>query len=333
VSDKPLASISLDLDDLWTYLRTHGDPGWEQRPSYLATFVPLVLELLAELDVRLTFFVVGADAARDDRAEDIHALAAAGHEIGNHSFEHEPWLHRYSRDQLDDELGRAEAAIHRATGQRPTGFRGPGYSWSPALLDVLSLRGYRYDASTLPTYLGPLARAYYFRTARLSPDETATRSTLFGTFADGLRPTHAYWWNLPGDRRLLEIPVTTFPGVKTPIHLSYLLYLARYSERLALAYLRAALAACRACGYGPSFLLHPLDLLDRSHAPRLGFFPGMDLGHARKRALFAAVLTALKEQFTLVPLGVHARSLHVREGLQLRDPATDRRLPYHPSLG
>jgi hypothetical protein len=23
-------------------------------------------------------------------------------------------------------------------------------------------RGYLYDASTLPTYLGPLARAYYF---------------------------------------------------------------------------------------------------------------------------------------------------------------------------
>jgi hypothetical protein len=26
---KPLASISLDLDSLWSYMKTHGDPGWE----------------------------------------------------------------------------------------------------------------------------------------------------------------------------------------------------------------------------------------------------------------------------------------------------------------
>jgi len=29
---RPIASVSLDLDDLWTYLRTRGDPAWETRP-------------------------------------------------------------------------------------------------------------------------------------------------------------------------------------------------------------------------------------------------------------------------------------------------------------
>jgi hypothetical protein len=32
---KPAASISLDLDNLWSYLKTQGAPGWESFPSYL----------------------------------------------------------------------------------------------------------------------------------------------------------------------------------------------------------------------------------------------------------------------------------------------------------
>jgi peptidoglycan/xylan/chitin deacetylase (PgdA/CDA1 family) len=333
MSDKPLASVSLDVDDLWTYLRTHGDPGWTERPSYLTTFVPIALGLLDELALRITFFVVGADGARRENAAALGELSAAGHEIGNHSFDHEPWLHRYDQGQLEQELDRSEAAIHLATGQRPVGFRGPGYSWSPLLLDLLSRRGYLYDASTLPTYLGPLARAYYFRTTHLTKEEAATRSHLFGSFADGLRPSRAYWWRLAEGRKLLEIPVTTFPGFKTPFHLSYLLYLARYSDRLALTYLRAAATACRLTGNSLSFLLHPLDLLDRTHAPHLAFFPGMDLDHGRKRALFVAALEVLREQFTLVPMGVHAAALAAFDGLPTRQPGTYRPLSRPASVG
>ena len=61
-------------------------------------------------------------------------------------------------EALVRELERTETAVQRATGQRPIGFRGPGYSWSTTLLEILADRGYLYDASTLPTYLGPLAR-------------------------------------------------------------------------------------------------------------------------------------------------------------------------------
>ena len=37
---KPAASISLDLDNLWSYLKTQGAPGWESYPSYLDQVVP-----------------------------------------------------------------------------------------------------------------------------------------------------------------------------------------------------------------------------------------------------------------------------------------------------
>ncbi len=165
-----------------------------------------------------------------------------------------------------------------ATGRRPAGFRGPGFSWSPTLLEMLFEQGYDYDASTLPSYLGPIARAFYFGSAgKLSAEEREQRKDLFGHFSDGLRPVRPFYWQLSGGRQLLEIPVTTIPVFKTPFHFSYLAFLARYSEQLMFTYLRVALGMCRLTGTEPSFLLHPLDLIGGDKAPQLAFFPGMDI--------------------------------------------------------
>ena len=315
---QPLASISLDVDNLWSYLKTHGDAGWEQRPSYYDAFFGTALPVLDELGVHLTFFVVGCDAAVPANAVHLRAAVDAGHELGNHSYEHEPWLDRYTPERVAREIADAEEAIHSATGQRTLGFRGPGYSWSPALFEVLVDRGYLYDASTLPTYLGPLARAYYFWTARLTRAQREERATLFGGARDGLRPVRPYRWSLPSGRTLLEIPVTTIPGIKVPFHLSYLLYLSRVSEAAMVAYLETALGICRLTSTEPSFLLHPLDLLGGDHAPALRFFPGMDLTSARKRELFVRVIHTLQRHFRIVNMSTHARAIAERSTLSRR---------------
>jgi hypothetical protein len=310
-----LASVSLDLDNLWSYQRTHGDADWVQRRSYLPALVPHLLALLEEAGCRITIFVVGADAVVPANVPWLQRLTAGGHEVGNHSFEHECWMNRHGRAHIEADLAAAEDAIAAATGQRPVGFRGPGFSWSPTLLEILAERGYQYDASTLPTYLGPLARAYFLATARLTPEERRERHDLFGAFRDGTRPAGAYRWQLPSGRELLEIPVTTMPVVKLPFHMSYLIYLSRVSRRAAMAYFRAALALCRSVGVTPSFLLHPLDLLDANDAPQLTFFPGMDVPARDKRALVRAALALLAEHFTLVPMSAHARQALGQERL------------------
>jgi peptidoglycan-N-acetylglucosamine deacetylase len=317
-----MASVSLDVDNLWSYLKTHGDAGWEERPSYYPTFFPAALDALGALGIRITFFVVGRDAVVPAHQPFLRATAAAGHDIGNHSFEHEPWLHRYTSDRLAEEIAAADTAIETATGHRPIGFRGPGFSWSPTLFEVLADRGYLYDASTLPTYIGPLARAYYFASARLSPAQREERAALFGSAGDGFRPARAYRWSLPSGRTLLEIPVTTMPVTKMPFHLSYLLYLSRVSEAAMEAYLRLALALCRLTGTEPSFLLHPLDLLGYDQAPELRFFPGMDLSGARKLVLFRRVMGVLAQHYQLVDMETHARAMLARQRLAVR-PAVE----------
>lgn len=306
---KPLASLSLDLDNKWTYMKTHGDPGWDSFPTYLDIVVPRVLDFLAARGLTITFFLVGQDAALERNWAALQAIARAGHEVGNHSYWHEPWLHLYSEEQVEAELTRTEEALERVTGQRPIGFRGPGYSLSSTVLRVLARKGYRYDASTLPSFLGPLARMYYFMTARaLSPEEKRQRSRLFGSFQEGFRPLQPYQWSTPeGD--LIEIPVTTAPLVRVPIHLSYVIYLSSFSFGLALAYFRMALLLCRLTGTAPSLLLHPLDFLGGDEVPELVFFPGMRIPIHSKLKLAGAVVDSLCAGYEVVTIRQHAKSV------------------------
>ncbi len=304
MSRHPPASLSFDFDNQWSYMKTHGDRGWESFPSYLDTLVPIVLERFERHGVSVTCFVVGQDAALDANRDALAELARQGHEIGNHSFSHEPWFHTYDRPRVEREIALAEEHIERVTGQRPLGFRGPGFSLSKDAVQVLQERGYAYDASTLPTFLGPLARAYYFWTSRDMPaEERRLRSRLFGSVSDGLRPLRPYTW----DGGLVEIPVTTMPLLRAPFHLSYLVYLAGVSRSLARAYLRLALALCRAGGVQPSFLLHPLDVLGGDRVKELSFFPGMATPTERKLELFDEVIGILGSHFRLVTLAEHAQ--------------------------
>jgi hypothetical protein len=297
-------------------MKTHGDPNWKWLPTYLDVLIPRVLEFLKERRLTITFFIVGQDASMREHHGLLGSLAEAGHEIGNHSFQHEPWLHLYSLAQMETEIEQAEEHITEATGQRPIGFRGPGFSLSATVVQVLIKRGYLYDASTLPTYLGPLARAYYFRTAKLTEEQRNERKKLFGSWREGLRSLHPYLWE-GAERRLLEIPVTTMPGLRVPFHLSYLLYLSTYSDTLALTYFRTALTMCRLAKVEPSLLLHPLDFLGPEDAPELAFFPAMKKSSAAKTEFAGKVLNLLSSTYRPVTMREHALSALQRPGLRL----------------
>jgi hypothetical protein len=177
------------------------------------------------------------------------------------------------------------------------------------VLSAVAEQGYAFDASTFPTFLGPLARTYYFWTAKLSREEREERKALFGSFSEGFRPLRPYRWSLAGGRELLEIPVTTMPVFKIPFHVSYLLYLSRFSVGLMTAYLATALAMCKATRTEPSILLHPLDVLGGDQVPQLRFFPGMDLPAKEKTRLFVKIMEQLARGFEVVPMGEHARRL------------------------
>ncbi len=319
---KPLASLSLDLDNKWSYMKTHGDPGWEGFPSYLDKLTPRVLNFLASRQLKITVFVVGQDAALERNHEALKSIAAAGHEIGNHSFSHEPWMHHFPEASIDEEISRTADSVEWITGKRPIGFRGPGFSNSPAMMQVLASRGYLYDASTLPTFLGPLARAYYFKTTTLNKKAAQERKELFGSFSDVFRPIKAHCWGK--EKNIVEIPVTTMPLLRTPIHASYILYLSQLSKTLAFGYFRAALELCRLTGTSPSLLLHPLDFLGSDDAIGLSYFPGMQIESGRKMEMLEKILDLYCQMFSVVSLQEHAYLVARQTGAFLVSPAPEK---------
>jgi len=200
----------------------------------------------------------------------------------------------------------------KITNQKLTGFRGPGYSLSPTVLEVLAERGYEYDCSTLPTYIAPLARAYYLcKSPEMSPEEREKRKKLFGKFSDGFQSLKPYKWQI-GEKSLVEIPVTTLPVFKTPIHASYVIYLSTFSKTLAKIYWKTALEMCKRTGTQLSLLLHPLDFLSAEDAPELRFFPAMNLPIKQKLEFVSEILETLTDNFEVVNMRRHAD--FVRQG-------------------
>ena len=299
---KILASVSLDLDDQWSYMKVHGDEGWEKYPSYLDIVVPIFLDVFDKLDIKITFFVVGQDAAIEKNKAILKSIIDRGHEIGNHSFHHESWLKTYSKEKIEQEIIIAEEAILNATGIRTNMFRGPGFSWSNDLLEVLQKRNYLFDASILPTYISPLMRRYYFATSKLTKEQKESRKELFGSFKEGFYPLKPYTWKLNNSKKLLEIPVTTMPVFKIPFHQSYLLYISGVSKGLMKFYLWFAILMCKLTKTPPSYLLHPLDLIGGDDVPQLSFFPGMNIKSEKKLDVFETAITMLKKHFELLPM-------------------------------
>lgn len=311
-----MACVSLDLDDQWSYMKVHGDAGWEAFPSYLDVVIPIVLDVLDELEIKITFFIVGQDAAIEKNRKVLRTIVERGHEVGNHSFHHESWLQSYSKEKIEQEIISAEEAIFEATGQRPKSFRGPGFSWSNDLLMVLQKHNYIFDASLLPTYISPLMRRYYFWKSTLSKEEKESRKELFGSFKEGFYPLKPFLWQFDNRKELLEIPVTTMPVFKLPFHQSYLLYISNISVGLMKAYLRFAIFMCKITNTHPSFLLHPLDLIGADHVPELSFFPGMNVKSEKKLKVFKLGMQILKKNFELVNMSEYAESLSTHKKLQ-----------------
>lgn len=93
---------------------------------------PQFLHLLDREQVKATFFVLGSMLARSPGL--VREMAAAGHEIGVHGFDHRPLALRGPRDAADD-LARAHDLAAEVLGTPPALFRPPyGVMSGPAHL-------------------------------------------------------------------------------------------------------------------------------------------------------------------------------------------------------
>jgi peptidoglycan-N-acetylglucosamine deacetylase len=140
--------------------------GNRNRPSLALTFddgpsesTPALLELLAEHNVKATFFMCGQNVRR--LKEIAREVSAAGHEIANHTDSH-PALYLKSPEYIYREVALAQQSILQITKKTPALFRAPyGARW-PGLRSTqerLHLTGVMWTA---------IARDWKWPAARIS---------------------------------------------------------------------------------------------------------------------------------------------------------------------
>ena len=85
---------------------------------------PAVLDILAENDVKGTFYVLGRNAAA--HPEIVARMLQEGHAIGNHSYDHDYGRLYASPDNYLEEMEQTDEILHGLLGLRPLITRAPG---------------------------------------------------------------------------------------------------------------------------------------------------------------------------------------------------------------
>ncbi|WP_079524485.1 polysaccharide deacetylase family protein [Solibacillus isronensis] len=105
-----------------------------------------ILKTLEKYEAKATFFVVGQEVK--EHPEILKAVYNAGHEIGNHTFNHEK-LTTLSTKEIKQQIQATDSLIKSTIGQRATVFRPPYGSYDESITDQLSVPNVLWTIDTL----------------------------------------------------------------------------------------------------------------------------------------------------------------------------------------
>ena len=217
------ASFNIDLDtladDVDSHTRIIHSDGLPQ-VTY-ERVLPRFIELLDRHAVKATFFVIGRDVEANTGV--LSRLAAAGHELANHTMHHAKQLVNLSDQEIRDEISECDRRLSPLSAEPIVGFRAPGYTITPRVIGILRSLGYRYDTS-LNGSLVYSATKRLFKSIRLQDQTYVTCQAAMDHFGSRnpyrLGPTMT---SIDAGSSMLEIPVSVIPFVHYPFVTSVLL--------------------------------------------------------------------------------------------------------------
>jgi len=104
-----------------------------------ATYTDKVLSILEKYGIKATFFMVGSNA--EAMPETVKKVYDAGHEIGNHTYDH-IYVTKHPRSYTKDQIEKTSGVISRITGERPKLFRPPGGICDKSAAEFIRSLGY-----------------------------------------------------------------------------------------------------------------------------------------------------------------------------------------------
>ena len=102
-------------------------------------YTPAILNILAEHNVKATFFLVGRHVEQYPAIA--RRIVEEGHDIGNHTYTHRSLVPLHP-DKVMEEIIRCEEIIESVTGKRPYFFRPPRGVYSQVVRDIVTKRQY-----------------------------------------------------------------------------------------------------------------------------------------------------------------------------------------------
>jgi hypothetical protein len=306
------ASIHIDMDSPDTLLRFWGyDETCANLDRFHEVAMTRALRVLRDCGVRATFFCIGEELDRSATAAAmVREAQHEGHEIANHTYSHPFGLTTLGLAAIRREIVNGAAAIRRATGVAPRGFRGPGYATNAAVLQILEDFGYDYDASAFWSVLHPIMKTYRrARSGRSAPES-------FGEASIGL-PWSMYYperscWTRPGPRRsIVEIPLPRTRLLGLPFYNNFHLATPALYRRMATDLM-----------HQPSFvyLVHLVEFTDLTDGlpARLRVHPNIAMDAGAKMRALADTLGRLMRRYRIITSAEAVREFKGRaEGVPL----------------
>lgn len=101
--------------------------------SWGTEYIPTILNVLKENNVKATFFIEGKWAK--ENSDFVKMIAEQGHVIGNHAYNHPDMAH-LSKTEMTEQIQKTNDIIKAITGKAPTLFAPPSGSFNDQVVDV-----------------------------------------------------------------------------------------------------------------------------------------------------------------------------------------------------
>ncbi len=145
--------LTIDVEEWFhahNYMQDVERASWEARPRRAEEGVSRLLDLCDELEIRATWFILGWLAEQEPAL--VRRIAAAGHEIGCHTYAH-PVVYDQSPEEFRADTRRGRDALADALGAPVTLYRAASFTIVPRsywALEILAEEGFRVDSSLFP---------------------------------------------------------------------------------------------------------------------------------------------------------------------------------------
>jgi len=152
-----------------------------------------IVELFNSHQIDATFFITASITERFPSA--IRRICAENHEIACHGLDHVGYECLLNKEKQSQRIKLATDIIMSATGDRPLGFRAPGFKINRACVETLRENGYLYDSSMVPMYVP-------------------------GAYGRPLTPSRPYFLTKNSKQKtshLVELPVSVNPLIPLPL--------------------------------------------------------------------------------------------------------------------